>query len=57
MELKPNFAIEYAKEFTIIAMQNSMIPRTSDSAITAKNVTTFFNTICDELTAKEASDQ
>ena len=53
MKLKPNFAIEYAKSFTTTAMEHSMIATSKDPKETAKNVTDFFNALCDELTVTE----
>lgn len=49
MKLNQNAAYKTAKEFTIIAMEHSMIKVATDSKETAQNVVDFFNHIVDCL--------
>ncbi len=50
MNLKPNYAVECAKSFTITAMEHRMITSYEDPKDTAKDVTDFFNTVFEALT-------
>lgn len=49
MILNDNSAISFAKEFTITAIEHSLIPSSTDPVEAADNVTAFFNRIADTL--------
>lgn len=55
MNLNPNAAIDYAKQFTITAMEHSMITHSTDPKKTAENVAEFFETMFSALSGKEKS--
>lgn len=55
MELKPTYAYECAKEFTIVALENSMISASSDPKKSAQNVTDFFQTAYVSLIGDESA--
>lgn len=54
MALKPQAAYECAKEFTITAMEHSMIAASKNPKETAKNVSDFFNALLESLAANES---
>ena len=56
MTLKPGAAFECAKEFTITAMEHSMIPASKDPKETAKNVSDFFNSLLQSFVTNETND-
>ncbi len=57
MVLKPSYAYECAKEFTITAMQHSMITSCEDPKDTAKNVTEFFQAVLSSLIGDKSSKE
>lgn len=55
MVLKPTYAYECAKQFTITALEHSMITVSSDPKESAKNVADFFQTVYASLTGDESA--
>ncbi len=55
MVLKPSYAFDCAKQFTITALEHSMITVSSDPKESAKNVTDFFQTVFASLTDDESA--
>lgn len=51
--LNDNSALSFAKDFTITALEHSMIKSDSDPKITAENVATFYKTLVESLSAKD----
>lgn len=49
MVINDTSAISYAKEFTIKAIEHSLIPSSTNPVEAADNVTAFFNRIADTL--------
>ncbi len=47
---------ESAKEFTILAIEHSMITASKDPKETAKNVSDFFNTLLESLATNETTN-
>ena len=56
MILTDNFAISFAKEFTITAIEHSLIPSSDDPIKAADNVTAFFNRIADTLSCDSSEN-
>ena len=54
MKLKATYAYECAKEFTIIALEHSMITACSDPKETARCVVDFFQTAYASLTGDDS---
>lgn len=48
-ELNSISVVNFAKEFTLTAMQNNMITASSDPKDTAKNVVDFYQTIVNSI--------
>lgn len=44
-KLNPEATIDFAKEFTIVAMQNGLVAHGASPAKTAENVVAFYQTI------------
>ena len=55
MTFKPAHAYDCAKQFTITALEHSMITACSDPKETAKNVADFFQTVFESLTGDESA--
>ena len=56
MILKPTYAYDCAKEFTITALEHSMIPASTDPKISAQNVADFFQTLCTSLIGDNSTE-
>ena len=56
MTLKPGAAFECAKEFTITAIEQSMIPASKDPKETAENVADFFNCLLESFVTSESNN-
>lgn len=48
-KIDSNVAIQIAKEYTAIAIEHGLIPKSNNSKTTAKYVTDFFFTIAETL--------
>lgn len=49
LKLSENTAITYAKEFTLTALEHSIIKGDNDPKVSAKNVATFYKELLNSL--------
>ncbi len=55
MKLKPTYAYDCAKQFTITALEHSMITSSTDPKESAQNIADFFQTVYTSLTGDESA--
>lgn len=55
MVFKPNYAYDCAKQFTLTALEHSMIASSPDPKKSAKNVADFFQTLYESLVGNEST--
>lgn len=53
LTLNPNSALNFAKEFTITALEHGMIKANADPEQTAKDIAIFFKTLASSLNEED----
>lgn len=52
-ELNPSNTIAFAREFTLKAMENGFIPKSTSPSATAKNVVSFYKTVLNSINSDD----